>query len=170
MTTTKGKTHKAKQSARHLVEELEDEFHSLQSRIGKARSNYVASHQKEIAATRKKIKSLQSQMSKAKKRITKAAVQARKSGTRTAESQLKKARAASLLIGNSLSEAKDILATKQDKLKAARPFDRKLAARAKVLEKFERDWDKKMQAEAASRAKRAKRAAAKRRARAKSAQ
>ena len=52
------------------------------------------------------------------------------------------------------------MVTAQDKLHAAKPFDRKLAARAKVLAQFEKDWDKKMKAETAARAKRAKQTAA----------
>lgn len=169
MATTKTSTKKVRETARHLVEELEEEFHSIQKRIGKARDSYVASHKKEIAATRKKVKSLQTQLGKARSSATKAAAQAKKSGTKAARNQLKKARAASLLLGQSLSEAKDILVTKKDKLKSAKPFDRKLAARERVLAQFEKDWEKKMKAEAAARAKRAKKAAAKRRVKAKSA-
>ena len=66
---------------------------------------------------------------------------------------MKKARAASLLLGESLGEAKKIMVTAQDKLHAAKPFDRMLAARAKVLAQFEKDWDKKLKSEAAARKK-----------------
>jgi hypothetical protein len=45
--------------------------------------------------------------------------------------------------------------------KSAKPFDRKLAARAKVLAQFEKDWDKKLKSEAAARKKRKKAPAAK---------
>jgi len=150
----------ARDKSRHVVEELEDEFHSLQKKIGKARDSYVASHQKELNAAKKQLKTLQNKLAKAKSSAAKAAVRAKKSGSKTAHDQVKKARAASLLLGDSLGEAKQILVTAKDKLHAAKPFDRKLAARAKVLAQFEKDWDKKMQAEAAARAKRAKQAAA----------
>ena len=46
------------------------------------------------------------------------------------------------------------MATSQSKLKTAKPFQRKLAARAKALEAFEISWEKKLKAEAASKAKR----------------
>lgn len=148
--------------ARHIIEELEDDFHSLQHKIGKARDSYVASHQKELNAAKKQLKVVQGKLASAKARAAKAAAQAKKSGSKTARNQLKKTRAASLLLGKSFGEARKIMVTAQDKLQAAKPFDRKLAARAKVLAQFEKDWDKKIKAEAAARAKRAKQAAAKR--------
>jgi len=151
-----------KEKSRHIVEHLEDEFHSLQDKVGKAKDSYLASHQKELNAAKKQMKQIQSKLVKAKANAAKAAIKAKKSSSQSAQDQLKKARAASLLLGESLGEAKRILVTAQDKLHAAKPFDRKLAARAKVLAKFEKDWDKKMQAETAARAKRAKQAAAKR--------
>ena len=146
--------------SRHVIEELEDDFHSLQQKIGKARNSYVANHQKELNAAKKQLKTLRSKLTKAKSSAAKAAARAKKSSSKTASDQVKKARAASLLLGESLTEAKKIMVTAQDKLQAAKPFDRKLAARAKVLAQFEKDWDKKMKAEAAARAKRAKQAAA----------
>jgi hypothetical protein len=54
------------------------------------------------------------------------------------------------------------MTTAEDKLHAAKPFDKKLAARAKVLARFEKDWDKKAKTEAAAKAKRAKLATANR--------
>lgn len=150
----------AKDKSRHIVEELEDDFHSLQKKIGKARDSYVGSHQKELNAAKKQLKTLQGKLSKAKSSAAKAAAKAKKSSSKTAKDQVKKARAASLLLGKSLGEAKEIMVTAQDKLHAAKPFDRKLAARAKVLAQFEKDWDKKLKAEAAARAARAKQAAA----------
>jgi len=150
----------AKDKSRHIVHELEDDFHSLQKKIGKARDSYVASHQKELNAAKKQMKALKSKLAKAKSSAAKAAAKAKKSSSKTAHDQLKKARAASLLLGESLGEAKQIMVTAQNKLHAAKPFDRKLAARAKVLAQFEKDWDKKMKAEAVARAKSAKKAAA----------
>lgn len=145
-----------------MVEELEDQFHSIQSKIGKARDNYVASHQKELANARKKMKAVKTKLSQTKAKAAKAAVRARKSSSKAAEDQLKKTRAASLLLGKSLKEAKTIMLTAESKLHAAKPFDRKLAARAKLLAQFEKDWDKKIKTEAAAKANRAKKAAAKR--------
>ncbi len=145
----------AKNKSRHIVEELEDDFHALQKKISKGRDSYVSSHQKEFDAAKKKLKSLQGKLSKAKSSAAKAAVKAKKSSSKTAHDQVKKARAASLLLGESLGEARKIMVTAQDKLHAAKPFDRKLAARAKVLAQFEKDWDKKLKAEAAARAKQA---------------
>ncbi|MBL4821615.1 MAG: hypothetical protein JKY98_11600 [Gammaproteobacteria bacterium] len=161
------KTGKAKQPAIHLAEELEGQFHIIQKKIGKARNDYIDSHQKELAAARNKMKSVQAKVTKARTKTAKAAVRAKNTGTRAAGNQLKKARAASLLLGESLKETKDILVTAQSKLHSAKPFDRKLAARAKVLAQFEKDWDKKLKAEAVTRAKGAKKAAAKRRSTAK---
>lgn len=161
-TIKKSKMKKIKDATRHLVEELEDDFHKLQSRINKARDSYVSSHEKELNAARKKIKSLQKEMAKAKVKAAKATLKAQKSGSKKAKNQLKKARAATLLLGESLSEAKLILSTRQDKLQTAKPFDRKLAARAKVLQQFEKDWAKKLKAEADARVRRAALAAARR--------
>ena len=146
----------AKDKSRHVVEELEDDFHSLQNKISKARDSYVSSHQKELNAAKKKLKALQGKLSKAKSSAAKAAAKAKKSSSKTAQDQVKKARAASLLLGESLGEAKKIMVTAQDKLHAAKPFDRKLAARARVLAQFEKDWDKKLKSEAAARKKRKK--------------
>lgn len=161
---SKKSTASAKKTAKHVVEELEDQFHSIQSKIGKARDNYVATHQKELAGARKKMKAVQAKLAQARTKAARAAVRARKSSSKTAEDQLKKARAASLLLGKSFQEAKNILLTAESKLHAAKPFDRKLAARAKLLAQFEKDWEKKLKAEAAAKAARARRAAAKRKA------
>lgn len=165
-TSTKSvkKTRSAKKAAKHMVEELDYQFHSIQSRIAKARDNYVANHQKELAGARKKMKTVQAKLAQAKTKAAKAAVRAGKSSSKTAEDQLKKTRAASLLLGKSFQEAKNIMLTAESKLHAAKPFDRKLAARAKVLARFEKDWEKKLKAEATAKASRIKKAAAKRKA------
>lgn len=155
-----------KGKARHLVEELEEQFHHVQHRLGKARADYVANHKKELDGAREKLNSVQKQLTKARTKAAKAAVDARKAGTKAARNQLKKARAASLLLAESLKEAKGILVTAQSNLHAAKPFDRKLAARAKVLAQFEKDWEKKIQAESAAKTAKAKKAAAKRRSKA----
>ena len=157
MVTTKNIQNKA----RHIVEDLEDDFHSIQNKIGRARDSYLASHHKELNAAKKQLKVIQSKLAKAKARTAKAAATAKKSSSKAASDQLKKSRAATLLLSESISEARQIMVTAQDKLRAAKPFDRKLSARAKVLAQFEKDWDKKMKAETAARAARTKKAAAK---------
>jgi len=162
-----GTTKSANSETSHLVDELDRKFHLLQAKIGKARDTYLIKHKQEFNAARARVVSIQSKLLKARRKAAKAAVEAKKSGTKAAKNQLKKARAASLLLSDSLKEAKGIMVTAQSRLHAAKPFDRKLAARAKVLAKFEKDWDKKVKAETAARAQRAKAAAAKRRATAK---
>lgn len=147
---------------RHKVEELEEQFHVLQNSIGKARDNYVASRQKELTAARKKVKAAQAKLSQTNAKAKKAALRAKKTGSQAAKDQMKKARAASLLLGKSLQETKGIMVTARSKLHSAKPFDRKLAARAKVLAQFEKDWERKIKAEATARASRAKKAATKR--------
>ena len=154
-------TKKSQGKARHIVEVLDDDFHSLQNKIGKARDSYLAGHQKELAAAKKKLKVVQGRLAKARASADKAAARAKKSSSETTKNQVKKSRAAVLLLGKSFTEAKQIMVTSQSKLHAAKPFDRKLAARAKVLAQFEKDWDKKMKAETVARAARAKKAAAK---------
>lgn len=156
-------TTKSGQSTGHLAEELEKQFHVLQKKLTKARNSYLAVHRKEVAAARERMQGLQSQLAKARKKAAKAAVDARRSGTKSAKNQLKKARAASLLLADSLTEARDIMVTAQSRLHAAKPFDRKLAARARVLAQFEKDWERKLQEEFETRAAKAKKAAAKRR-------
>ena len=156
------KVRSIKTGVKHRVEELEDQFHVLQNSIGKARDNYVSSHQKELATARKKVKAAQNKVAQTNAKAKKAALRAKKTGSQAAKDQLKKARAASLLLGRSLQETKEIMVTARGKLHSAKPFDRKLAARAKVLAQFEKDWERKIKAEAAARASRAKKAAAKR--------
>jgi hypothetical protein len=153
----------AENSAVHTVKELEQQFHLIQRKLSKARGSYLASHQQEVNAARKNLLRVQVQMGKAREKVARATVDARHNGTSTAKNQLKKARAASLLLTTSLKEAKEIMVTAQSNLHEARPFDRKLAARAKVLAKFEKDWEKKMKEGAADRADNARQAAAKRR-------
>jgi len=156
------KVQRTKNSAKHTIEELEDQFHALQSRIDKARDSYVSSHQKVLAAARRRVKAAQAKLAQTKAKTNRTVLRAKKTGSRAAKDQLKKARAASLLLGKSLQEAKDIMVTARSKLHSAKPLDRKLAARAKVLAQFEKDWERKMKAETTARSNRAKKAAAKR--------
>ena len=150
-------------SNRPVLEELEEQFHALQKRIAKARKSYLASHKQEVELAREELKSAQARLAKARTKAAKAAVEAKIKGTVSANTQLTKARAASLALAQSLGEARDIVLTSQSRLYAAKPFERKLAARAKALDKFERGWEKKMQEEAAARALSAKKAATRRR-------
>jgi uncharacterized coiled-coil protein SlyX len=154
---------KIKLSKPHAVEELEVQFHNLQKKILEARDNYVENHQKEIKMLRKKTKQLREKFAKVSSQAAKATGRAKKTGTKVAKNQYKKIRAASLLLGNSLKETKQILVTAENNLQASKPFDRKLHARAKVLAQFEKDWDKKIKAEAKAREQRSKRAATKQR-------
>lgn len=161
--TTKVILASANDSNKLSVEELEEQFHALQKRMAKARKTYLTNHKQEVELAREELKSVQTRLTKARTRAAKAAVEARIKGTVSAKTRLTRARAASLVLAQSLGEARDIMLTAQSRLHAAKPFDRKLAARAKVLEKFERDWDKKMREEAVARALSAKEAAARRR-------
>ncbi|MBT8146864.1 MAG: hypothetical protein KJN90_08420 [Gammaproteobacteria bacterium] len=149
--------------ATHPVEKLENQFQLLQRELANSRKNYLASYKDEVLAARERMQQIQTKLRKARKQVARAAVDARTTGTRSTKNQLKKTRAASLLLTDSLQEARKIMASAQRKLHAAKPFDRKLAARAKVLAKFEKDWDRKMREEAATKAAQAKKAAAKRR-------
>ena len=154
-----------KKAKPHIVEVFERDFHLIHHKMVKAKDHYVATHQKEVQQARKAVKATQKKLDSTRKQVARAAVAAKKSGTRSAENQLKKARAAASLIAKSLGEARDIMKDKEANLKAARPFHRKLAARAKALEAFEKDWARKMHAEATARKKsaaaaRKKRAAA----------
>ena len=112
---------------RHLLEELEDQFHEIHSKLLKARESYLTSHKDEVRLAREKMQKAQARMRKAKKKAARAAVEARNTGTRSAKDQLKKTRAASLLLADSLKEAKEIMVTARSNLHAAKPFDRKLA-------------------------------------------
>ena len=59
------------------------------------------------------------------------------------------------LLADSAVEAKQIMATAEGKLKTAKPFEKKLAARAKALEAFEKDWAKQEVAKEKQKVKRA---------------
>lgn len=139
----------------HLVEELEEQFHAIHNKLGQARDNYLAKHEKDFDKAKGKVHALSAKLSEEKQRYTDALVAAKKSGSKKAANQLKKAKAAVSLLGSSLTEARAILSTAEDKLNSAKPFDRKLAAREKALKEFEKQWEKKLKDEAAAKAKRA---------------
>ncbi len=153
---------KIKLTKPHVIAALEEQFHSLHKKILKAKDEYVANHQKELKTLRKKSGELRTKFARASANVIKASKQAEKTGAKAARTQLKKVRAASLLLGSSLKEAKQILVTAESHLHAAKPFDRKLHARAKALQKFEKDWEKKTSAEVAAKSQCNKKAAAKR--------
>ncbi len=126
-----------------LLEELENQFHAIQTKILKARDDYLANHEKEYNKARSGYEKTRKRGAQARKKVAREAEKARKSGTVKAQNQLKKARAASVVLSGALAEAKNIMFTAEDKLKSAKPFDRKLSARAKTLAAFEKEWEKK---------------------------
>ncbi len=95
-------------------------------------------------------------MDEASKKVARDASKLGKSGSRAAQNQLKKTRAAAALLGEALGEARDIMATAQGKLSTAKPFEKKLAARAKALAAFEKDWGQKEKAAEKAKTDRAK--------------
>lgn len=145
----------AKKKEKHLIEELESKFQSLHGKIVRAKDNYLKSHEKELNKASRAVKSIQAKLIKTKKQVVKAAATAKKSGSKKAHDEVVKAKATAALLGNSLHEAKVMMTTSQSKLKTAKQFQKKLAARAKALDAFEKSWEQKMKAEAASAAKRA---------------
>lgn len=128
---------------RHLVEDLETQFQSIQSKLSRARDDYIAKHQKEYNAARTSYKRVAARLEAARKTSGIATERFRKTGSKAARNQLKKTRAAASIVSSALREAKGIMTTAQDQLTSAKPFDRKLAARARALAAFERDWEKK---------------------------
>jgi uncharacterized phage infection (PIP) family protein YhgE len=147
----------ATKTKKHLIEELEDQFHSIHHKISNAKEHYLASHHKEHERAKKAVKAAQKKLITAKNTLSKAALEAKKSSSKTAQNQFKKAKA--------------ILADTHANLQTAKPFQRKLAARAKALANFEKEWLKKEKATATARNKRTiamlkRRAALKRKAKA----
>lgn len=127
----------------HIVEVLEKDFHLVHSKIIKAKDHYLATHQKEVKQAKKTVAAAQKKLDRARSQVVKAAAAAKKSGSNAAHNQLKKARAAASLMANSVGEARNIMRDKEANLRAAKPFERKLAARAKALLAFEKAWAKK---------------------------
>ncbi|MFL0810494.1 MAG: hypothetical protein K6L76_08775 [Agarilytica sp.] len=152
----------------HILEELEEQYHSIHDRIVKVKDDYVKSHAKDHANARKKVESAKKKLDAAKDRFTKASKNAKEKGTKTAHVQKEKAKAALAMVKEGFVEAKDIMLTAESKLNSAKPVEKKLAARAKALAAFEREWAKKEKEEEKKKAKRAaerkKKAAAKRKA------
>lgn len=138
-----------------LITELETQFHSVQKKLHKAKDRYVASHKKDYANAKKKVEGIRNRIKKARSKSAEVAIHAGQSGTAVARNQLNKTKAAATILGEALVEAKHIMATAEDKLNTAKPFQKKLAARAKAIEAFEKEWTKKENAEAAAKAKRA---------------
>ena len=141
--------------ARHLVEELESQFSSLQTRITMAKDSYIANHQKDYDRARKGVESTTTKLNNARKSAAGAAERFSRTGSEAAQNQMKKARAAAGLMGDALVEAKEIMSTAEENLKSAKPFEKKLAARAKALAAFEKEWDRKQALAEKAKAKRA---------------
>lgn len=139
----------------HFVEELEAQFHSVHKKISKAREDYLSRHEKDFANAKKNVDKLKKQFEQAKAKSAKAAAEAKKTGSKAMQNQWKKTKAAASLLSTSLVEAKDIMTTAEEKLNSAKPFDKKLAAREKALQAFEKEWAKKTKAEEERKAKRA---------------
>ncbi len=146
----------ARKSAQDLLEELEAQFHGVQTKMMKARDSYLANHQKEYEQARASYQGQKKKLEQASSRVARDAEKFRKSGTKVAQNQLKKARAAAVVFAGALGEAGRIMTTAQDKLNSARPFEKKLAARARALAAFEKDWDKKQEAAETAKMNRAK--------------
>jgi len=146
----------ARKSAQDLLEELEAQFHSVQTKMMKAKDSYLANHQKEYEKARESYQRQRKRLEQGSKKVAREAEKFRKSGTKAAQNQLKKARAAAIVLGEALSEAGGIMTTAQDKLNSARPFEKKLAARAKALLDFEKEWEKKEKAAEKAKTSRAK--------------
>ena len=159
----KKKTALADESARHVAEELEQQFQALQKKLTKARRDYLSSHKAQVELARNELRVMQRKLVTARAQSARAAVKARKSDTATARNELKKARTVTRQLVEAVAKAREILLIAQSRLHAAKPFDRKLAARTRVLEKFEREWEKQVLEEAAARAQQAKQTAAERR-------
>ena len=146
----------AKKPAQDFLDQLEDQFLALQKKIMGSKDKYLASHQKEYDAACETYRKQKGKLESATKSVKKKAEAARKSGTKRAQNELKKARAASVVLGDALLEAGEIMKTAQDKLNTAKPFQKKLAARAKALADFEKDWEKKQKMAEKAKAARAK--------------
>ena len=132
-----------KKSAKDLLVELEGQFLTIQKKITNSKEKYLESHQKEYDATRSAYRKKRRKFQEASKKVREKAEAARKSGSHRAKNELKKAKAAASLLGDAILEAAEIMKTAQDKLNTAKPFQKKLAARAKALSDFEKEWDKK---------------------------
>lgn len=158
--------------AQELLEDLENQFHGIQSKILKAKNTYLANHHKDYEKAQLKYNRARKKLDEARKRVAKDAAKLGKSGTQATRNQLKKTRAAASLLGEALGEARNIMSTAQGKLNTAKPFEKKLAARAKALAAFEKEWEVRLKAEEkakADQARKRKAAAKKKRAVAKKA-
>lgn len=145
----------ANATTKHLAEELEAQFHAIQSKIGRAKDSYLAKHHKDYDRAKASVQAARNKLAQAQAKLRKTTEQATKSSSDTAQNQLKKAGAALQVVRASLSEAREIMATAEEKLDSAKPFEKKLAARAKALAAFERDWEKKLKAAEKAKAQRA---------------
>ena len=139
----------------NLIDELEGQFQAVYKKINKAKEDYVSRHEKDFEKAKSTVDQLKKQFDEAKAKSTKAAADAQKTGSKAMQNQWKKTKAAVSLLSTSLKEVRDILATQEENLDSAKPFDKKLAAREKALQAFEKAWAKKMKKEGERKAKRA---------------
>ncbi len=147
---------KAQKKAQEVMHDLEEQFQSLQTKLTNAKDDYIHSHRNDYEGAKKGYQRQKKKLDAATAKVAKGAERARKTGTRSAQNQLKKANAAAAVLRGALGEARAIMTTAQDKLNTAKPFEKKLAARAKALAAFERDWEKKEKAAEKATAERAK--------------
>lgn len=127
--------------AREILEELEQQFHGIQSKISKAKESYLSNHREDYEKAQATYKSTKKKLDETRKKVAHDAARIGKSGSKAAQNQLKKTMAVATLLGDALGEARDIMTTAQEKLSSAKPFEKKLAARAKALAAFEKEWD-----------------------------
>ena len=88
----------ARKSTQDLLDELEEQFLSVQKRIMTSKDRYLANHEKDYEKARDAYHKEKKKLEAASKRVKKEAEAVRKSGTKTAQNQLKKARAAAALL------------------------------------------------------------------------
>ena len=89
-----------------LLEELEDQFHSVQTKITKARDEYLAAHEKDYQKAKQAYEKTRKRLQEARKTVTSEAEKARKSGTTKAQNSLKKARAVAMVPQRASSAAR----------------------------------------------------------------
>ena len=129
-----------------LLNELDEQFNKIQKKILTAKDNYLSAHQKDFEIAHEAWQRQKENLEAATSKVTKEVGELRESGAKEAIIQVKKARAVAVLLRDSLSEASAIMKTQKEELTSAKPFDKKLVARAKALAAFEKEWEKKQKA------------------------
>ena len=129
-----------------LLNELDEQFNKIQNKILTAKDNYLSAHQKDFENAHEAWQRQKENLEAATNKVTKEVEELRESGAKEAIIQVKKARAVAVLLRDSLSEASAIMKTGKEELTSAKPFDKKLVARARALAAFEKEWEKKQKA------------------------